>query len=82
MKPNQELKYVNSTSQHTLSCLSSIPSGVVDRLTKLTTLTSENADARISEIYPDHFEALRKAQLIDDSQVFPPLKELKVVQEA
>ena len=62
-KENQILKYVNSASTHTSACRKWIPSGVIRRPSILTTLTLENMDMRIDELYPNHAEALKRAGL-------------------
>jgi len=41
LKENRALKYLNSDSQHTRATFKAIPSGVLKRLSKLTTLTEE-----------------------------------------
>ena len=74
LKENQALKYLNADSQHTRATFKAIPSGVLKRLLKLTTITEQNGNQTIDEIYPAHAEALTKAKLISD---FPTLKDLK-----
>mgnify|MGYP001787478984 FL=1 len=64
LKPNQQLKYLNSDSIHTKSCFKAIPAGVYKRLSKLTTITETNKDLQLDEIYPQHFQALKHAGLI------------------
>ena len=64
LKPNQELKYLNDGSAHTKACFKAIPNGVYKRLAKLTTITEENKDKKLDELYPKHFKALRKAKLV------------------
>ena len=39
LKENQALKYLNADSQHTRATFKAIPSGVLKRLSKLTTMT-------------------------------------------
>ena len=58
LKPNQLLKYLNKGSTHTAACFKAIPSGVARRLVSLTSLTEENANKRVDELYPKHFNAL------------------------
>ena len=64
LKPNQELKYLNKGSVHTGACFRAIPAGVCNRLAKLTTITNDNADLPLDEIYKEHFKQLRHAELI------------------
>lgn len=66
LKPNQELKYLNAGSSHTPGCFKAIPTGVYHRLTKLTSMKEGNKDSRLDELYPKHFESLRKANLVKD----------------
>jgi len=66
MKPNQQLKYLNAGSAHTPGCFKAITAGVCYRLTKLTTVNEDNADMKLDEIYPEHFKALNKAELLED----------------
>ena len=74
IKPNQQLKYLNKGSSHTPGCFKAIPNGVFHRLTKLTTIDEGNRDKRLDEIYPKHFEAMNKADLLKDVNI-PTLKE-------
>jgi hypothetical protein len=64
MKPNQELKYLNTESSHAPACLKAIPKGVFKRLAKLTTINGSNADESLENLYPTHVEKLRSAGLI------------------
>jgi hypothetical protein len=61
LKPNQKLKYLNKGSCHTSACFKSIPSGVIRRLSILTSLTPENENVPINELYPEHTKALEIA---------------------
>jgi len=72
LKPNQLLKYLNKGSTHTAVCFKAIPSGVVRRLASLTALTTENANKRINELYPEHAKALERAKLTT-SEEYPTL---------
>ena len=74
LKPNQELTYLNKGSTHTSACFKAIPSGVFGRLAKLTTMTPENANKPLEELYPKHIEVLRKAELIQGPT--PTLKQV------
>ena len=58
LKPNQHLKYLNSDSEHTNACIKAIPKGVLQRLTKLTSLNADNHDKTINTLYPEHANAL------------------------
>jgi hypothetical protein len=64
LKPNQQLKYLNDGSVHTKACIKAISEGVHQTLAKLTTITEENQDKTLNEMYPMHFEALSHAGLI------------------
>ena len=69
LKPNQQLKYLNRGSSHTPGCFKAIPTGVCKRLAKLTTLTEENKNKKMDELYPVHFGALSDANLLDKIQI-------------
>ena len=73
LKPNQQLKYLNKGSVHTNACFKAIPGGVYTRLAKLTTITDENRNKRLDELYPEHFKALRHAGLVVEK--IPTLEE-------
>jgi hypothetical protein len=73
LKPNQQLKYLNKGSAHTNACFKAIPAGVYHRLTKLTSMDENNADKCLEDIYPEHFKALRRANLITNK--IPTLRE-------
>jgi hypothetical protein len=64
LKPNQQLKYLNVGSAHTPGCFKAIMTGVCYRLTKLTTINENSANMKLNEIYPEHFSALNKADLL------------------
>jgi hypothetical protein len=66
LKPNQQLKYLNDGSAHTPACFKAITTGVYKRLASLTSVTNENKACTLEHLYPKHFEALRKADLIKD----------------
>jgi hypothetical protein len=66
MKLNQQLKYLNTGSAHTPGCFKAIKTGVCYRLTKLTTVDEDSVDLKLDEIYPEHFDALNKANLLKD----------------
>jgi hypothetical protein len=58
LKPNQELKYLNKGSAHTLGCFKAITNGVCHRLTKLTSISDVTAEKTLNELYPAHFKVL------------------------
>ena len=64
LKQNQLLKYLTEGSMHTKPCYKAIPEGVYNRLGKLTTLTEENKDKPISDIYPIHHNKLQQAGIV------------------
>jgi len=66
MKPNQQLKYLNAGSAHTPGCFKAITAGVCYRLTRLTTVDEDSANMKLDKIYPEHFKALNKAELLDN----------------
>ena len=81
MKPNQKLKYLNNGSCHTNSCFKAIPWGVFGRLANLTSRTRKNLKCKIDELYPDHYEALKDAELAPSDP--PTMKEvLKLVEKS
>jgi len=55
---NQLLKYLNRDSMYTTAYFKAIPSVVIRRLTSLTSLTNENANKCMDELYPEHAKAL------------------------
>ena len=63
LKQNQQLKYLNQGSAHTKATFKSIPNGVIKRLATLTSLTPENKNKTIKELYPAHTKALELAGL-------------------
>ena len=62
-KNGQQLKYVGKEITHTPSTLRAIPSGVLNRLAKLTSRKPSIHYEGVDKIYPDHANALRKAGL-------------------
>ena len=70
----QQLKYVWKESIHTPSTLCTIPSGVLNRPDKLTSLKSSIHYEGVDKIYPDHMHALRKASLAPSN--FPTMGNL------
>ena len=63
LKPNQKLKYLNSDSTHLSSVFKAIPSGVLERLGKLTSKSKKIENTKIEQIYPLHSQALKTAGL-------------------
>ena len=74
IKKGQQLKYVGKESTHTPGTLRAIPSGVFNRLAKLTSRKPSIQAAVVDSIYPAHVNALRKACLA--SSVFPTMGDL------
>jgi hypothetical protein len=71
LKENQVLKYLNRGSTHTNACFAAIPTGVMKRLSSLTTRTEKSELTTMDELYPVHAKALKKANLAPDT--FPIL---------
>ena len=81
MKENQELKYLNEGSAHTKATFKSIPSGVLRRLSVLTSLTPETENEPLNKLYPFHAAALEEAGL-PTPKIYPTLLEaLKEIEE-
>eukprot|EP00957_Ditylum_brightwellii_P155427 11830867-Ditylum_brightwellii.AAC.1 len=62
-KENQHIKYVNKESCHCALVFKAILEGVFTCLGLLTSKTRENENVPITELYPDHREALRVAKI-------------------
>ena len=62
-KNGHKLKYVGKESTHIPSNLCAIPSGVLNRLAKLTLRKPSIHSEAVKKNYPDHVNALRKAGL-------------------
>ena len=60
-KKGQQLKYVRKEITHTPVTLRAIPSGVLNRLVKLTPRKTSIHSEGVDKIYPDHANNLRKA---------------------
>ena len=73
LKENQLLKYLNNGSAHTHACYKAIPQGVIGRLAKLTSHNDDTKDKKLNILYPEHAEALKKANLAPES--YPTLEE-------
>ena len=63
-KNGQQLKYVGKEITHTPGTLRAIPSGVLNRLAKLTSRKPLIHSEGVDKIYPDHANTLRKAGLV------------------
>eukprot|EP00984_Skeletonema_dohrnii_P023783 scaffold12871_cov72-Skeletonema_dohrnii-CCMP3373.AAC.1 len=74
VKENQALKYLNRGSNHTNATFKAIPMGVCRRLVSLTSVNADNENKTIDELYPEHFNALRRANLISEKDTFPTLR--------
>ena len=73
-KPKQKLKFLNKRGTHMNATFNTTPNGIFYRLTKLTSITKNNAQMKIYERYQVHAKALYKARL--DPKTFPTLKEI------
>ena len=62
-KAVQQLKYVGKKSTHTPGTLRAIPSGVLNRLAKLTSRKPSLHSEGVDKVYPDHANYLCKASL-------------------
>ena len=68
------MKYVGKESTHIPGTLRTIPSGVLNRLAKLTSRKPSIQAEAVDTIYSDHANALRKAVLAPP--VFPTMGDL------
>ena len=75
-KKGQQLKYVGKESTHTPGTLRAIPSGVLNRLAKLTSKKPSIQAEAVDKIYPAHANALRKAGLAPP--IFPTMGEYSI----
>ena len=66
-----QLKYFGKGITHTPSTLQAIPSGVLNRLVKLTSRKPNFNSKRVDNVYPNHDNALRKAGLTPP--IFPKM---------
>ena len=73
-KKGQKLKYAGQESTHTPVTLRTIPSRVLNRLTKLTSRNPSIHAEAVDKIYPDHANDLRKAGLAPP--IFPMMGDL------
>ena len=62
-KKGQQLKYTKKVITHTTGTLRAIPSGVLNRLAKLTSGKPSIHSDGVDKIYPNHANALCKADL-------------------
>jgi hypothetical protein len=76
IKPNQTITYLNSQSNHPGFIFKAIPSGVIQRLTKLTSINKLNENKKLDELYPIHFKALKNAMLWKSNWEVPYLSEI------
>ena len=73
-KKGQQFKYVGKESTHTPGTLRAIPSGVFNRLTKITSRKPSILAAAVDSIYWAHANALRTAGR--SPLFFPTMREL------
>ena len=71
--------YVGKESTHTPGTLRAIPSGVLNRLEKLTSRKPSLHSEGVDKVYPDHANALRKAVLAPPD--FPTMGDLWKMQD-
>jgi len=76
LKENQELKYLNKGSAHTNACYIAILEGVLKHLAKLTSCNNDNKNIKMNALYPKHAEALKKAGLAPNNNIWPTLGEV------
>lgn len=60
-KESQTIKYLNSDSVHRPVVKNSVRNGVFERLCRLTSPSEATKHKKFSEIYPEHYEALKVA---------------------
>ena len=73
-KKGQQLNYVGKETTHTPGNLCAVPSGVLNRLAKLTSINPSIHSEAVYKIYPDHTNSLRKAGLAPPN--FPTMGDL------
>ena len=78
MKPNQNLKYLNSDITYMSSTFRAIPNGVLGRLSKLTSKSKKLDDTPINKVHPHHSKALQIAGIAPEK--FPTFKEIETLQ--
>eukprot|EP00957_Ditylum_brightwellii_P212268 15367148-Ditylum_brightwellii.AAC.1 len=74
-KPNHTIKYVGSTSYHHPAVFKAVLAGVFKRLGRLTSITMENINQPITELYPAHMSALQNDRILPNK--IPSVKELQ-----
>ena len=62
-KKGQQLKYVGKERTHTPGTLHTIPLGVLNRPSKITSIKPSIHYEGVDKIYPNHANALRKVDL-------------------
>ena len=70
-KKGQQLKYVGQERTHKPGTLRAIPSGVLNRLSKITSINPSIDAEAIDKIYPAHANSPRKAGLAPP--IFPTM---------
>ena len=78
-KAGQQLKYVGKEITHTPGTLRAIPSGVFNRLAKLTSWNPSIHSEGVDKVYPDHANALCKAGPAPPN--FPTMGDLWKIQD-
>ena len=73
-KKGQQLKYVVKESTPTPDNLRTIPSGVLNRLAKITSIKPSINSEGVNKIYPNHAKNLRKSGLAPPN--FPTIEYL------
>lgn len=68
-KEGQLIKYVSSSSDHTIQVLKAIPLGVLECLAKLTSFNAANKYKLMQDLYPMHTDALVKAGLLEKDKI-------------
>ena len=77
LKPNQKLKYLNADSTHLPSIFRAIPAGVINRLSKLTSINKARQNTTIDKAYPHHAKALQIAGIAPKK--FPTFQEIETL---
>ena len=69
LKSGQKIQYISKESTHKRSCLAAIPSGVLKRLSCLTSQDDKGiaGNKQINNLYPDHWNVLLNANLVKKS---------------
>ena len=77
LKPTKKLKYLNADSTHLPSIFRAIPVGVINRLSKLTSMTKAHQITIIDEAYPHHSKVLQIAGISPEK--FPTFQEIETL---